>query len=671
MSRASPVCRRPPIVAEDGDLTGRRTALAAAVAERPDDPRLCTELGSLELRAGDSDRAEAALRRAVDAEPSAERLELLGTALARQGRHDDALASLRAALELEPARATAWNLAGEAFLATGRIPAALDAFARAARHRPGLAAAHCNLGLALAGLGRHREAVVALEQALRLDGRLEGALFGLGRSLQILGRYEGAARCFRRLVELRPDDAAAHNALGSVVQLLGDYRRARAAYERAIELAPAYADAHSNLGSAYQGLRDPDAAVASYRRALAVQPDHQDALAGLAHVLDRRGRYEEALALLAPQLERHDAGSELVITAAQAERHLGRSEAAGRLLEGLLERPGLAAAARLRSLFNLGEVYDDLGEYDRAFERYREANGLKPVAFNRDEFLRDVERLLAVFAPESVAALPRLDDPDERPVFVLGMPRSGTSLVEQILACHPRVAGAGELTDLGRLAIGLGAARRERFPDSLRTATPAELRAAADDYLAVLAAVDPAASRIVDKTPANQLFIGFVAALFPRARVIHCVRHPLDTLLSCYFQNFAGQGIPYSYDFDDLATYFNQNLRVMAHWRAHPPLAMHEVVYEELVTDQEAVSRGMIEFLGLDWDPACLEFHRAGRDVATASHAQVRRPLYRSSVGRFRHYARQLEPLAAAVDWEAWRASGLAERVEACHERDG
>jgi hypothetical protein len=189
---------------------------------------------------------------------------------------------------------------------------------------------------------------------------------------------------------------------------------------------------------------------------------------------------------------------------------------------------------------------------------------------------------------------------------------------------------------------------------------------AAEDYLGHLTRIDPDALRIIDKTPSNHLFLGFVQLLFPNARVIHCVRHPLDTALSCYFQNFAGQAIPFSYDLSDIALYFNKYLRVMDHWRLHSGLEIHDVVYEELVSEQERVSRELVKYLDLEWDPACLRFHESDRLVATASHAQVRRPLYRSSTARFKNYESHLDDLRAEIDWSAWERTGLAARVEAC-----
>lgn len=656
-------------MAEAAPPEDRRAALSKALEDEPENPAISAELGLLELQSGSPKAAEKALRQAVDREPTVERLEWLGTALVRQGRLRESLPYLRDALALEPERASAWNTAGEALGGLGEYPGALDAFARAARHAPGFAAAHFNLGRVLRALGRHEQAVGPLQRALQLDGEMAPALLALGHSLHTTGRYQAAVRCFMRLVELRPDDPAAHTGLGAAAQMLGDLVRARDAYLRAVELAPDYPDAHSNLGTVHQGLRDLDAADVAYRRALELAPGHQDALAGFASSLDRRGRYQEALDLLEPHVVEDDVSPELVISAADAGRHLGRNGYAGVLLEKLLGRPGLAAAPRQRAHFLLGGVKDSAGEYDAAFEHFAAGNSMKPAAFNRAEYQQDVERLLEVFAPSRLDALARIDESSERPVFVVGMPRSGTSLLEQILACHPDIAGAGELTDLGRLAIGLGAARGVRFPDSVRDATAADLRGAADDYLSVLAGIDPDAARVIDKTPANHLFLGLIERLFPRARVLHCVRHPLDTALSCYSQNFAGQGIPFSYDLEDIALYYNGYLRVMAHWREHCGLEMCDVVYEELVTDQESVSRAAVEFLGLPWDSRCLRFHEAKRTVATASHAQVRRPMYASSLGRFEHYRHHLGPLEAALDWDAWRATGLAARVDACRDR--
>jgi len=642
-----------------------RLELRQMLAGQPDSVTLLLQLADLDLRAGQLSEAVAALERVIEIEPSVTALELLGMALNRGGRHREALPHLHRALELEPRRASAWNSAGEALGSVGLRAEAIDAFGKAAACRPDFVQAHYNLGLALRAGGQAGAAIASLRRAVQLDPESPEALHALGQLLHASGCYEDAVSAFRRLVELRPEDPVALTSLGAAAQMLGDLVAARDCYRRSVDLEPRYADAHNNLGTVYQGLRDMDRAEASFRRALVLVPDHDDALAGLAANLDRRGRYQEGWELIQGRLDARRGNPELVMTAGQLLRHLGRSAEAPVILEAALEREDLAAPVRQRLAFQLGDVLDDLGRYDEAFEHYRRGNELKAVRFDRGEYRDDVRRLLEVFSIERRSSLPRLDDASQRPVFVVGMPRSGTSLAEQILACHPHVAAAGELTDLSRNAIELGARRGLRFPDSVSDADVATLRHAADDYLSRLDTVDPDARRVIDKTPANHLFIGFVELLFPHARIIHCVRHPLDTALSCYFQNFAGQGIPFSYRLDDIALYFNEYLRVMAHWRRTTRLPLYELVYEELVRDQERVSREMVDFLGLDWDPACLRFHELDRAVTTASHAQVRRPLYHGSVGRHRRYQSHTGALRSAMDWQAWRDSGFAERVDA------
>ncbi len=640
-------------------------SLRRALAERPGDPELLWRLAGIEADAGRLSEAAEALQALAGTHPTPDVLERLGLVLNRLGRHREALPVLRRVLDLQPERATAWNSAGEALGNLGRIRDAADAFARAVRWRPDFAHAHYNLGLALRAAGKNKGALGALGKAAELSPNAAEPLQSLGHLLHSLGRYEQAVRCFRRLVELRPDDAVAHTSLGAALHMLGDLEAAREAYQRALSLRPDYATAHSNLGHVYQSLRDSDRAEAGFRRALDLAPDDESALAGLAANLDRRGRYEEGWALLEQRLDPGRSDLDLVITASELQRHLGNHGRAADILRQALDREDLTDSTLQRLQFNLGAACDAEGSYEQAFDHFRRGNQMKPVLFNRQEYVDDVSRLLEVYGAGALASLPRADDPDERPVFVVGMPRSGTSLVEQILACHPRVAAAGELTDLGRLAVDLGGPGGPRFPQSAAGTDPGALAAAAREYSELLSAVDETAERIIDKTPANHLFLGFAEQLFPRAHVIHCIRHPLDTALSCYFQNFAGQGIPFSYRQEDIALYYNRYLEVMEHWRRHSGLAFHEVVYEELVSDQETVSRELVAFLGLEWDPACLQFHQLDRLVATASHAQVRRPMYRSSLGRYRHYEQWLGPLIDGIDWQAWRATGFAERVDA------
>ncbi len=594
-------------------------------------------------------------------DPSPQATELLGLILVRQRRFREAAGLLERVLAAAPARWPAWNGLGECLAALGDGERAVTAFCKAVDAAPGETAPRMNLVEALAAAGRAEEAAAALEAILSRDPVHAQARARQGAQRPAGGDYAAAARCFHRLAGLKPGRAEAWAGLGAALQMAGDLGAARKAYEQALAVDPAHPDALYNLGTALQGLRKTDEAEVLFRRALEAKPDHAGAVSGLATLLDRRGRYADALQLLEPFLAGGGGDPELVITAAQVLRHLGRAgEGIGMVRERLGGR-NLPRSAQQRLAFQLGDLFDAEGRHDEAFAAYRQGNRMKPVRFDPCEFRSDVNSLKRVFAAGWQDRLPRLDETSERPVFIVGMPRSGTSLAEQIIAAHPQAAGAGELTDLPQLAMAFGSGR---FPDNLAGAGLADLRAAANDYLARLDRTDPRADRVTDKTPANYLFLGVIEMLFPRARIIHCVRHPLDTGLSCYFQNFAGQGIPFSYDLGDIAAHYNGYLETMAHWREVSRLSTFPLVYEELATGQESVTRALLEFLGLPWSPACLEFHTQDRLVSTASHAQVRRPMYRRSVGRHRDYEAHLRELAEGIDWAAWAASGFADRVD-------
>ena len=331
-------------------------------------------------------------------------------------------------------------------------------------------------------------------------------------------------------------------------------------------------------------------------------------------------------------------------------------EEQGRLRE-LAARPDLPIDDSCRLHFALAQLLDRSGAYDEAFAHFRRANDLRKEVDRRCGNVHDpaaqavyTDRQLAWFTPEYFQRVRGFGSESELPVFVVGMMRSGTSLAEQIIASHPRVHGAGELRDIshlvGTLAQRLGGV--SEYPHCLAQLDAAMTRALADEYLQRLRELGGNAIQVVDKFPTNFLYLGLIATLFPRARIIHCRRDPVDTCLSCYFQNF-GEPLPFKLDLAHLGHYYREYERLMAHWVRVSPVPIFELCYEELTADQEAVSRRLLAFCGLDWDEQCLRFNETARAVQTASALQVRRPMYRTSVGRSRHYAAHLQPLLQAL----------------------
>jgi len=326
-------------------------------------------------------------------------------------------------------------------------------------------------------------------------------------------------------------------------------------------------------------------------------------------------------------------------------------ESAVQQLEQLAARGSQTDEGRTWLHFALAQHFDKSGDYRRAMAHAHSANGLKKqrlaergCSFDPAAHARGIAERAAWYTPDLFAAALPLGTESDLPVFIVGLPRSGTTLVEQILASHSRVHGAGELDDAERLAAELGGvlaaglARGGRFTEGEISFA----RGLGEAHLHKLAGLGGNAIRVVDKMPTNFAHLGALAVLFPRARVIHCVRDPRDAILSCYFQNFASEAMNFTFDWDHLTHYWRQYQRLMEHWRNVLPLPMHEVSYEELVRDQEGVSRRLVEWCGLEWEPGCLEFHKTRRTVATASAAQVRQPIHTQAVARWRNYAPHL-----------------------------
>lgn len=460
-------------------------------------------------------------------------------------------------------------------------------------------------------------AVALLEQLARTCPNDPQLLLMLGSARTALGRIDEARTALKAALRLRPDDAAVHYELAATCRREGRFEEAQRILDTALRLKP------------------DDPTIVSAKAGCHFMTGEVDAARGLLQpLLDRGVRHPGvvmAFARLCPRLALEDEGVAL--------------------LRQCLGQHDLPAIVRSDALFQMGDLLDRLGEYDAAFEAFREANTLRAARFDPAAFRRTMDDLIGrTWTAARLKQLPRSTLPSDRPVFIVGMPRSGTSLIEQILASHPKVHGAGELNDIPRLVHDwqgdLGG-----MISVLTDLEPLEQRAvdrAAREYLEHLDRLAPRARRVTDKMPLNFLHLGVIALLFPRARVIHCARDPLDTCLSCYMHNFAGNN-PFVYDLEHLGRFHREYQRVMAHWKQVLDLAMLEVVYEDLVADQSAVSRRMIEFIGLEWNDACLRFHENKRVVLTLSHDQVRKPMNTASIGRYRHYERHLAPLRNAL----------------------
>ncbi len=465
------------------------------------------------------------------------------------------------------------------------------------------------------------------------------------------GDLESAAHAYQQLIRKDPRNPLLYQCLGVAELGLGRTDQAHRHLLQAVHLGPDDAMSWQALSVVHRRAGNFPEALAALDRALARKPIDPSLVAAKSGVLLTMGDRAAAADCLAPALRAMPLNIELALVFARLAPELGRQQEAIDRLRACLADGNTPPVFRPEAMFQIGKQLDSMGEIDAAFAAFDQANALRAGRFDPRAFSLATDQTIRNWTAESAKKVPRGRVDSERPVSIVGMPRSGASLVEQILACHPSVFGAGELEDIPFAARSLlGPA-----PSGVvLLSNPAVLtRPAVDriqhDYLERLRRLAPDAARVTDKLPLNFLHLGLIAAAFPQSRVIHCVRDPRDTCLSCYCQSFEGDH-PYTYNLRDLAHFYLDYRRLMSHWRSVLELTVLDVVYEDLVQDLENVSRGMVEFLGLPWDAACLNFHESTRVVRTLSNAQVRRPVYASSVGRWRRYERHLGPLLEILD---------------------
>ncbi|HTT02412.1 MAG TPA: sulfotransferase, partial [Steroidobacteraceae bacterium] len=509
--------------------------------------------------------------------------------------------------------------------------------------------AHNNLGLCLTGLGRREQAVASYRRALELQPDYVEALNNLGTLLPELGGRREAIALLRRAIELDPARAESHRNLANVVFEFRRFEEAAASYRQALALQPQNALAHAGLGAALRMQGHTQAAEASCRAALAIDPKCVSALSLLGELRADRGQFVEAERLFREVIAL-DPGFPFAFYSIAMNRRMTRAD--GSWLQGaeaLLATP-LPLRHEISLRYALGKYCDDIQEYERAFGNFKAANELTKryaVSYDRAQVSERVARVTRRFDAESMRRFLSRGDPSERPVFIVGMPRSGTSLTEQILASHPAVFGAGELA-FWQTAFATYEAAELKGEDGTSL-----LPGMARDYLARLRSLSADAQRVVDKMPLNFLNAGQICAALPHARIIHVRRHPIDTCLSIYFHYFSHLH-PYANDFENLAHYYREYVRITDHWRAVLPAAtLLEVPYEGLIADQEGWTRRMLDFIGLPWDPQCLEFDRTERVVITLSKWQVRQKIHASSVARWRHYEPHVAPLLPLLELAA------------------
>lgn len=476
-------------------------------------------------------------------------------------------------------------------------------------------------------------------QALMLAG-------SLARGVQ---DFDLAIDFLMKLVALQPNSVEARLALAATCGEARQHEDAITHFLQVLARKPDLVAALGALGKSYTAVGKAELALPLFEKATKLKPNHPALRLDHANALIALGRMDEAADLLQENI-RLGYRAAASYRALADTRNFSSEPAEFRAILKQLEESSPNQVDRTFMHHAAGKILNDIGRYDEAIDQFQASKIAAGHGFDVEAYRRRVDTLIAAFTPQLLKSKAALANPSEVPVFIVGMPRSGTTLTEQICASHPAVFGAGELNKLGTVLRKAGYAQVpngsiKKPPQAL---TVDEARSMAADYLNFTTSMSPSSARIVDKMPHNFHYIGFIALLFPNARIIHCTRDPIDNCISCFFNTF-NEKHGYNTDLNTLGLYYRQYKRLMDHWNALLPGRIYECNYETMIADQEAETRRLIDFLGLPWDDACLRFYETERSVTTPSRWQVRQPIYASSVKRWKRYENKIQPLIEAL----------------------
>ncbi len=651
-----------------------------------DSPKASFDRATTFLRGGDAVMAERICRQALNAHPrDANLLCLLGAALIRQRKADEAEHTLSRAVRIYADFSRAHEGLAEALIMQGRLPEALESLERAAELEPGSASVRMKKAKVLTVLGKDDDATREFEESFKLTPHREDLVRGL--NLQRMGNIREAEQIYRNVLLKDPSNVDALRLMAGVAMRAKQWGDAEMLLERALELAPDYYQGWMDIGMARQEQDKTDAAIEAYERvtrlkphkphgytsagtvyamigkhdeamerfekAIEVEPGNFGALSGMGHVLKTIGKQDEAIARYRECVEHNPDHGETWWSLANLKTFRFTDDDIA-VMEKRAARESLVEEQRASFFFALGKAYEDKQDYARAFEYYEKgnANRRERETYDPVQTVDLHDSFIEVFSRDFLAERRGVGCQSNAPILIVGLPRSGSTLIEQILASHPDVEGTHELPDLGRVARSIGLQREDRktYPRVISFLDDDEFAALGEEYLRRTERHrETDLPRFTDKLPNNFAHVGFLSLILPNAKVINARRHPLDSCLGSFKQMFA-RGQPFTYDQFELAEFYLQYQRLMDHWHEVLPGTVLDVQYEEVVDDLETQVRRILEHCDLPWNDACLRFYENERAVKTASSEQVRKPIYASSKHLWRRYEEHLGPMIEVLE---------------------
>ena len=569
-------------------------------------------------------------------------LELLS-----QNRLSEARSAYQKLLKKFPDDAAGWYMLGTVEGRMGDVAAAEKAMCRSLQADSSLPEGWFGLGQALEMQGKSEDACKTFLKALSINPKLVEANVALGRVYVSMQMFIQALEPLETALQLNPDQPQVSSLYGDALVGCGRTVQAFEVFKKLLEKYPEHVELICKVGGLHAGFSDLAQAREYFERALKIEPSHIGARLSYIGVLRLQKDYVKALPEIEALFESEPKNIKVAVLYSYL-CHLNDScEKVISRLEDFLNSPGLPKMDEANICFELGRLCDARADYDKAFGFFKRGNALKAGRYNAEESSAMISAWIDGYGRE-VMQRKQLNTKREHgwSVFVVGVPRSGTTLVEQILSSHQDVYGAGELTDMVNIVRDYrgNGFQNNNIRYEVENFLPADLETMAEKYRASLDSVSNGERYVVDKLPGNFIRLGLIAMLFPDAKIINCIRNPIDTCLSCYFNDFSGVH-SYLYDMNDLVSFYKNYQRLMKHWHETLPISILDVNYEDIVADQEGESRRMFEFLELKWDESCLKFYDSDRAVVTSSHDQVQKPIYNSSISRWKNYEKHIEPL--------------------------